>query len=265
MIQNNILIDTHTHLDDKKYQNDIDEVLQRAYKNNIKYFIIPGADIYDLKRAVALSNLYDNIYFSVGVHPYNIKDLDIAYLKKFITHKKCVGVGECGLDYYRLPENKDEALKEKELQKQVFIAQIELAIEFDLPLIVHIREASKDSFEILKSYHNKVRGVLHCFNASEMLLGLQENFYYGIGGVVTFKNAKKLIETLPKLKRDRILFETDSPYLAPHPHRGKRNEPSFIPFISSKISETLDIQTSKLENIVLQNTKRLFTKLEINE
>jgi TatD DNase family protein len=138
-----MLIDTHTHLDDKKYQDDIDEVLQRAYKNNIKYFIIPGADINDLKRAVALSNIYDNIYFSVGVHPYNIKDLDISYLKKFITHKKCVGVGECGLDYYRLPKNKDEALKEKELQKQGFIAQIELAIEFDLPLIVHIEKQTK--------------------------------------------------------------------------------------------------------------------------
>jgi len=260
-----MIIDTHTHLDDKRYQDDLDEVLKRAYENDVRYFIIPAADINDLKRAVALSNLHKNIYFAVGVHPYHAKDLDIQYLKKFITHKKCVAVGECGLDYYRLPENKDEIKKEKELQKKAFIAQIELSIEYDLPLIVHIRDANKDSFDILKSYKDKIRGVLHCFNASEMLVELKENFYFGIGGVVTFKNAKKLVEILPKIPLQRMLIETDSPYLSPHPHRGKRNEPSFTKIIASKISEIIDISQEELEQIATKNAKELFAKLEIDE
>eukprot|EP01029_Cantina_marsupialis_P006664 TRINITY_DN17349_c0_g1_i4.p1 TRINITY_DN17349_c0_g1~~TRINITY_DN17349_c0_g1_i4.p1 ORF type:complete len:158 (-),score=32.28 TRINITY_DN17349_c0_g1_i4:59-532(-) len=151
---------------------------------------------------------------------------DEAIMEKYINHPKCIAVGECGLDYFRLPEDEQEKEEVKRKQKEVFIAQIEFAKKVKKPLIVHVREASNDSKEILVNYDAKeVGGVLHCFNASAHLLPLAEhNFYYGIGGVLTFKNAKKLVEILPLIPEEKIIIETDGPYLTPHPHRGKRKE-----------------------------------------
>jgi len=187
-----VIVDTHCHLDDSRY-DDLDDVYNRAYKKNIKAFIIPGADPKTLKRAVEICETYDNTFFAVGVHPYDIDNYDRDFLKEYISHPKCVAVGECGLDYFRLPKDETEKSTIKQKQKEVFIDQIELAKEYKKPLIVHIRDASSDSLDILKEYADKtLTGVLHCFNASEILLELaQKNFYFGIGGVVTFKNAKK--------------------------------------------------------------------------
>jgi TatD DNase family protein len=255
-----LIIDTHCHLDDKKYFDDIQDVIKTAKNNGVNRFIIPGADPSTLSRAIELAELYDEIYFAVGVHPYDVDNFDIDYLKKHINHPKCVAVGECGLDYYRLPN--DNELKEKniQLQKDVFTAQITLAKEYSKPLIVHIRDASNDSKNILiEQQASKVGGVLHCFNASEHLLILKEhNFYFGIGGVVTFKNAKKLVDILPKIPSNKLLIETDSPYLTPHPYRGTRNEPKYTNEIASKIAQILSISKEELEDITTTNTKKLF-------
>ena len=177
-----------------------------------------------------------------------------------MNHPKCIAIGECGLDYYRLPDDEEEKKENIKRQKEVFISQITLAKKYKKPLIIHIREASNDSRQILIDYNAKeVGGVLHCFNASEHLLPLAEhNFYFGIGGVLTFKNAKKLVEILPKIPKDKLLIETDAPYLTPHPHRGERNEPYYTIFVSSKMSELLNISDMEVQNLTTNNAKKLF-------
>jgi TatD DNase family protein len=260
-----MIIDTHCHLNDKRYYEDLPIVLQRSQSKDVKITIIPGADPRELPLAVELCEKHDELYFGVGVHPYDIEFYDREFLKKYITHPKCVAVGECGLDYYRLPEDDSQKDENIRRQKEVFIDQIDLAKEFNKPLIIHIREASKDSLDLLIEHDSKaVGGVLHCFNASESLLPLSKHgFYFGIGGVVTFKNAKKLVEILPKIPKDRLLVETDGPYLTPHPHRGERNEPSYTSLVVAKMSEILEIDEDSLKETLYKNTKRLFRNLNI--
>ncbi|PAF41984.1 TatD family hydrolase [Helicobacter sp. 11S03491-1] len=252
------LVDTHCHLDNQCYENDFEEVILRAKSKGIEKIIIPGADPKDLPRAIDIAQNHPYIYFAPGIHPYEIGSSTLDSISCWATHPKCVGIGECGLDYYRLPQTNQDIYKA--LQKEVFISQIQLALKHDLPLIVHIREASKDAFEILNTYKN-LRGVLHCFNADEILLGLSDRFYYGIGGVCTFKNAKKIIEILPKIPKNRLLLETDAPYLTPHPHRGERNEPMFIPLIVQKLSETLMMSPDEIAHLSTQNAYQLFGKI----
>ncbi len=164
------------------------------------------------------------------------------------------------MDYYRLPEDEEEKKENIKRQKEVFISQISLAKKYKKPLIIHIREASNDSREILISQNAKeVGGVLHCFNASEHLLPLaNHNFYFGIGGVLTFKNAKKLVEILPKIPKDRLLIETDAPYLTPHPYRGVRNEPYYTIYVAQKMAELLDMSEEEIKNLTTNNAKKLF-------
>ncbi len=254
------IIDTHCHLDNIQYQDDIDEVILRARESGIEAFLIPGADPKELPKAVFLSEKYDDVFFAVGVHPYDMEDFDLEVLKKYVDHPKCIAVGECGLDYYRLPEDVQEKEHNIQQQKEIFKAQIEFAKEVKKPLIVHIREASDDSRTILIENNAKeVGGVLHCFNASEHLLPLSEhNFYFGIGGVLTFKNAKKLVEVLPKIPKEKLLIETDGPYLTPHPHRGTRNEPHYTTLVAQKMSELLQMDQKELENLTTANAKSLF-------
>ncbi|WP_294877909.1 TatD family hydrolase, partial [Sulfurimonas sp. RIFOXYB12_FULL_35_9] len=255
-----MIIDTHVHLDDERYKDDLNEVLNRARDGGVERFIIPGADPKNLKRAVEIAENNSDVYFAVGVHPYDMDSFEESYLEKFINHKKCVAVGECGLDYFRLEGSDEEKEKEKSRQKEVFITQIELAKKYKKPLIVHIRDASRDSKEILLKYNAKeVGGVLHCYNADEELLSLaNDGFYFGIGGVVTFKNAKKLLHVLPKIPLDKILIETDAPYLTPTPHRGERNEPIYTIFIMKKISEFLEISEENIKKITTKNALLLF-------
>jgi TatD DNase family protein len=207
-----------------------------------------------------LAEKYDEVYFAVGIHPYDIDKFDEATMEKYVNHPKCIAIGECGLDYFRLPEDEIEKQENIKKQKEVFIAQIEFAKKVKKPLIVHIREASNDSRQILIDYNAKeVGGVLHCFNASEHLLPLSEhNFYFGIGGVLTFKNAKKLVEILPKIPKEKLLIETDAPYLTPHPHRGERNEPYYTVFVSGKMAEILDLSDDEIQNLTTNNAKKLF-------
>ncbi|OQX75110.1 MAG: hydrolase TatD [Campylobacteraceae bacterium 4484_4] len=255
-----MIIDTHCHLDDERYRDDLEEVIRRAKSHGVAGMLIPGADPADLPRAREIAYTHENIFFAAGVHPYHAKDYDEALLLRYAEDPKCIAIGECGLDYYRLPEEESQKREEKERQKEIFRAQIRLAKNVKKPLIIHIREASADSRELLINEQAKeVGGVLHCFNASPILLDLADHgFYFGIGGVLTFKNAKKLVEILPKIPKDRLLLETDAPYLTPHPHRGKRNEPWYTTFIAQKMAEVLGMELSELEEVILKNTVRLF-------
>ncbi len=253
-----MIIDTHCHLDDNRY-DDIDEVIARAISNGVEKFIIPGADPTTLSKAISISERFDEVYFAVGVHPYDAINYDRALLAKYIVHPKCVAVGECGLDYYRLPELDEEIKAEKALQKEVFLDQIDLAKKYEKPLIVHIRDASHDCLEILEQFSGEKGGVLHCYNADHELLKLaKHNFYFGIGGVLTFQNARKLVEVYPKIPTDRLLIETDAPYLTPHPHRGERNEPGYCTFIAKKMADLSDMSLEDTATITTQNAHRLF-------
>ncbi len=254
-----MIVDTHIHLDDTRYRDDFDAVIARAKEAGVEKYIIPGADPSSLPRAVTLAEQYEEIYFAVGVHPYDATQYDRRLLEQYIGHKKCVAVGECGLDYYRLPESKEEIQVEKLLQKQIFVDQIALAKEYRKPLIVHIRDASRDAQEILEQYASSVGGVLHCYNADHALLALAErNFYFGIGGVLTFKNAKKLVETYPRIPIEKLLIETDGPYLTPHPHRGERNEPAYCRLVAEKMAELSQVGVEEMMQATTLNCKALF-------
>jgi TatD DNase family protein len=254
-----MIVDTHVHLDDPRYAGEIDEVLKRSVAAGVERWIIPGADPSTLPRAVELAERYEGVYFAAGVHPYDARRYDRKLLERSIGHEKCVAVGECGLDYYRLPEGEEAMAEEKKIQKEVFVDQIALAAEYGKPLIVHIRDAGRDSQTLLEAHAGARGGVLHCYNADHQLLQLAErNFYYGIGGVLTFKNARKLVEVYPRIPRDRLLIETDGPYLAPHPYRGKRNEPAYCRIIAEKMAELSECPVEEITEICRENTRRLF-------
>lgn len=255
-----MIIDTHIHLDDERYNEDLEDVLNRAREGGVKRFIIPGADPSTLEKAIAIADKYDDVYFAVGVHPYDMENYNEDIFHTYLTHEKCVAVGECGLDYFRLEGTDEEKAAEKAKQKEVFTAQIKLARQYKKPLIVHIRDASNDSKAILiENNAAEVGGVLHCFNADEQLLSLaNEGFYFGIGGVLTFKNAKKLVNVLPKIPQEKLVIETDGPYLTPTPHRGERNEPFYTTFVAEKMAELLEKEVNYIEEITTVNAQKLF-------
>jgi len=269
-----LIIATHCHLDNIQYQDDAETIIQSALDSGVKAFLIPGADPKDLPRSVYLAEKFKEVFFAVGVHPYDIDNYDLDVLKQYVNHPKCIAVGECGLDYFRLPKEEQntnstegkfsevniERQRIKQLQKEVFISQINFAKEVQKPLIVHIRDASNDSKTILIDHNAKeVGGVLHCYNASEHLLNLSEHgFYFGIGGVVTFKNAKNLVEILPKIPLEKLVVETDGPYLTPHPFRGQRNEPKYTNNVVEKIAEILSKSKEDIESLTTRNAKKLF-------
>lgn len=195
-------------------------------------------------------------------HSQNLAEIlahNHARLDQVLAHaaqEKCVAIGECGLDYYHFLDSIPKAAQ-KHAQKEIFITQIKHAIALDLPLIVHIREASHDAYEILARFP-EARGILHCYNADEVLLKLQDRFCYGIGGVATFKNARHLLEVLPKIPLNRIVLETDAPYLTPHPFRGQRNSPEYIPLIADRVAEILGVGQDTLAQRSSANARKIF-------
>ncbi len=255
-----MIVDTHAHLDDARYEDDLDVVLQRAREGGVERFIIPGADPKNLPRAVVIAEANSDVYFAVGVHPYDMDAFDALDFEAYINHPKCVAVGECGLDYFRLEGSDEDKEREKKRQKEIFLAQIEIAKKYKKPIIVHIRDASRDSKEILLANDASiVGGVLHCYNADEELLVLAKSgFSFGIGGVVTFSNAKKLLQVLPKIPLEKLLIETDAPYLTPAPHRGERNEPFYTTFVLKKIAALLEVKEEEIEEITTKNALKLF-------
>jgi TatD DNase family protein len=258
-----VIIDTHVHLDDERYREDFDDVMERAHEAGVEGFIIPGAHPATLPRAVEICEQYPNIYFAIGVHPYDMEHMGSVDFEHYAAHPKCIAIGECGLDYFRLEGSEEEKAEEKKRQDHVFRTQIRFAKKVKKPLIVHIRDASHDAkIVLMEEGAGEVGGVLHCYNADDELLSLaNENFYFGIGGVLTFQNAKKLVNVLPRIPQDKLLIETDGPYLTPHPHRGSRNEPSYTRYVADKMGELLGFSTLEIERLTTQNSYKLFKGL----
>lgn len=249
-----MIIDSHAHYDDEAFEEDRDNLLQSMQSNGIEKIINVGANIKGSRASIALSEQYPFIYSAVGVHPSDTEELNeekMAWLKEVSKKEKVVAIGEIGLDYY-WPE------PDREIQKKWFIRQMELAQEVNLPVIIHSRDAAQDTIEILKQF--PANGVIHCYSYTKESAKefLKMGYYFGIGGVLTFKNAKKLKEAVMEIPMDRILLETDSPYLAPEPNRGKRNSSLNIPYVVKELAQLKGITEEEVINITTENTKRLF-------
>lgn len=247
-----LIFDSHAHYYDEQFDSERDELLSTLPKHGVGGIINCGCDIKSSGEANKLAERYDYLYSAVGYHPDNLEDeLNLCEIERLAKHKKCVAIGEIGLDYYWSPEKKEE-------QKSAFEKQIILAKELGLPVIVHDREAHADTLEILLKH--KPKGVLHSFSGSPQMAKelIKIGMYIGIGGVVTFKNAKKLPEVVEMLPEDLLLLETDAPYLSPVPYRGKTNNSAMIYLTAQKIAEIKKTDTLSVLKTSFANAKRLF-------
>lgn len=249
------MIDTHSHLFADEFKDDLPECVNRCIEHGIQQVILVGFSDETNHKAYRLSQEYELFYPTAGVHPSEAKEylVELDKLREFLEAHKVYAIGECGLDYHY---GKDDI----ELQKELFIQQIEISIEFDLPLIIHMRDATEDTYNILKEYKGKIRGVMHCYSASlEMALRFIDlGFYISLGGPVTFKNAKESKRIAVEIPLDKLLIETDCPYLAPTPFRGSRNESSFVRYVAKQIAELRGMDVEELDEVISRNSKNLF-------
>lgn len=254
-----MLIDTHCHLNDEQLENDTKDIIERAKEHNVKKLVCVGASLSSSVKAVEIANEYDNVFAVIGVHPDDANTFNDDILDKLRelakNNKKVVAIGEIGLDYHFVQDN-------KEAQKQCFIKQIELANELDLPIVIHTRDAMGDTLDIVRKYKDKIKkgGIFHCFHGSkEVLCEINKmGFYVSYGGAITFNNANSLREIVKQTPLDKILTETDCPYMAPVPLRGTLNEPKNIDLIFEKMCEIKNISKNELEKIIENNTKKIF-------
>lgn len=256
------LFDSHAHYDDEKFDQDREEIIQKIYDSGVEKFISAGYSLESSKRAIELADKYEFIYTTVGISPNDVKQTleetieDIKKLEDIITRKendKIVGIGEIGLDYYWNKEN-------KEIQKQAFIMQIEMANRLSLPITIHTREAVSDTLEILKQHPVQQKGVFHCCPLNRELVkeALKLGFYISFAGPATFKNSKNVQEIVEMVPNDRMLIETDAPYLAPEPVRGTRNDSRNVRYIAEKIANIKSLSTEEIAEITYQNALRIF-------
>ncbi|MBD7946275.1 MULTISPECIES: TatD family hydrolase [Psychrobacillus] len=252
-----MLIDTHVHLNADQYDEDLQEVIQRALEANVNKMVVIGFDRKTIERAMELAEKYPFIYAVIGWHPVDAIDCtedDLQWIEELSAHKKVVGIGETGLDYYwdKSP---------KEIQQTIFRKQIRLAQKVNLPIIIHNREATEDVVRILKEEEAHLTGgIMHCFGGSVETAKqcIDMNFMISLGGPVTFKNAKKPKEVATEISLDHLLIETDAPYLAPHPHRGKRNEPALVALVAEEIARLKGISVEEVAEATTRNAKRFF-------
>ena len=250
------IFDSHAHYDSHQFDEDRAELLQSMQENNIGTIVNSAADWDSLTEVVDLAEQYSFVYAAIGLHPDEVKILDeekFLFLKEQAKKEKVVAIGEIGLDYYWDNTPRD-------VQKTWFIRQLELARELDLPVIIHSRDAAEDTLRIMKEHAQGLRGVIHCFSYSKELAQeyVKMGFYIGIGGVVTFKNGKKLKEIAEEIPLDKILLETDCPYLAPVPHRGKRNSSIYLPYVIEEIANLRGISYEEVLEQTEKNGKNLF-------
>ena len=251
------LVDSHGHILDKCFENDLNDVVKRAKENGVNKIICSAYNLFSSKRAVELSHQFAEVYSTVGLHPENVLDDDFENsFDKFANlakDEKCVAIGEIGLDYHFTTETKD-------LQKLIFDRQISFANELSLPVVVHSRDAMGDTIEILQNNTPKRESLLHCYGGSiesaKILIKL--GFSFSFGGVVTFKNAKNVVEVVRQLPVEKILLETDCPYMTPVPFRGQRNEPKNVVYVADAIARIKGMTIEEVAKITTENAKRVF-------
>ncbi len=253
------LFDTHAHYDARQFDPDRDQVLSALPGQGVELVVNPGCDLASSRKAVELAERYPFVYAAVGVHPEECADWiesDVEELRSLAAQPKVVAIGEIGLDYY-WPENPP-----RELQKQVFRAQMALAQELDLPVIVHDREAHGDSLDIVRDFP-QVRGVFHCFSGSAEIAGelVKLGWMISFTGVLTYQNARKAVEAAQAIPLERIMIETDSPYMAPVPHRGTRNHSGYVAHTCQRLAEIKGITPENCAQITMENGKRFFNIL----
>lgn len=252
-----MIFDSHAHYDDKAFDEDREALLASLPEKGVSPVVNVGASLQGVRDTVALTEKYPYIYGAVGVHPDHLEDLteeDMDWLKELSAREKIVAVGEIGLDYYW-------DISPRDIQKKWFVRQLQLAKETNLPVIIHSREAAKDTFDIMKAEHaGTTGGVIHCYSGSREMAKdyLDMGYYIGIGGVVTFKNARVMKEVAEYVPLDRILVETDCPYLAPVPYRGKRNCSLYLTYVIEKIAELKGLDSETVEQTVWENAMRMY-------
>jgi TatD DNase family protein len=249
------MIDTHIHLYDEKYQPELTELIAAAREAGVREMIVAGYDRESSLQAIALAEKHDFVYATVGLHPSDVAretDTELSWLKELVKHPRVVGVGEIGLDYYW-----DKTYVE--LQKEYFQMQIGIATEQGLPIVVHSRAAAADTFQILSE--RVVPGVLHCYSMSLELARefVKLGYFLGIGGVLTFKNSREIKDVVREIPLANLLAETDGPYLAPEPHRGKLNKPEYLRLVVEKIAEIKAMPLEAVIAVFRENTKKLFS------
>ncbi|MCM3740064.1 TatD family hydrolase [Oceanobacillus luteolus] len=252
-----MLFDTHVHLNAWQFKEDREETIQRAFDTGVKYMVVVGFDHETIPLAIEIAERYETIYAAVGWHPVDAIDMtdkELAWIEELSEHPKVVAIGEMGLDYHWDKSPKD-------VQANVFRKQIRLAKKLDMPIIIHNREATEDIIQILEEEEaHMVGGIMHCYNDSVKYVQrvLDMNFYISLGGPVTFKNAPLPKEVAKEVPLERLLIETDAPYLAPHPKRGKRNEPAYVKLVAEQIAELRGIPLEEVERQTTENAFQIF-------
>ena len=247
------MIDSHAHLNIEDFDKDVEMVIKDAFQAGVKSMIIIGIDQDTNKKALEIVEQYEGLYATVGIHPSVADEGDVDSIIKHLRHPKVVAVGECGIDLHWRKDN----LKQ---QLHVFDEQIKLSIDYDLPLVIHTRDSFDEAYQALLPYKGKAKGVFHCFssNLADAMKAIDLGFYIGLDGPVTFKNGKDAQEIAKHIPLNKLLVETDSPYLAPTPYRGKRNEPKYLPLIIKEIARLRGLSETEIERQTAENTKQLF-------
>ena len=251
-----MLFDTHAHYDDSQFDADREEILNNLKDNKVSYVVTVGTNVETSLKSIELAEKFENVYAACGIHPDSADtatDENIDKIRKMASHKKVVAIGEAGLDYYW------EDNPPKEVQKEAFIKQIELANELDMPLIIHIRESVSDTVEVLKANPLK-KGIIHCVSVSSEIaeIFIKMGLYISFAGTLTFKNAPKLVKTAEVVPLDRLLVETDCPYLSPVPYRGKRNMSARVIHTAQKLGEIRGLSLEEIAEITTNNAKRIY-------
>ena len=251
-----MIFDTHAHYDDEQFNEDRNELLSSMKEQGVGTIVNVSAAYDSCEKVVALAEQYPFIYAAVGIHPDEVGSLNeetFAKMKELFRYEKVVAVGEIGLDYYWDNEPRD-------IQKKWFIRQLELARELDLPVLIHSREAAEDTMNIVKEHASDLSGVIHCYSYSKEMAReyVKMGYYIGVGGVVTFKNAKKLKEVVEEIPLTSIVLETDCPYMAPEPNRGKRNNSAYIRYVAEKIAELKGMTYEEVVEQTEKNARKMY-------
>lgn len=253
-----MIFDSHVHLNDPALYQELDSVIQRARKANVLSMNVIGYDLASSKRAVEIARTYEGIYATVGIHPSEVLKMnanDLQEVESLLHHNKVIAVGEIGLDYYWDKSHKEE-------QKNLFIEQLKMAHKARLPVVLHVRDALQETYDVLVEHKELLNdgGIMHCYSGSaEMAKRFMElGLLIGLGGVITFKNARVAKEVALIVPLESIVLETDAPYLAPHPYRGKQNEPSYLPLVAQEIATLRGIDIEEVERITYANTIKVF-------